>query len=143
MAKYAEFVVNINNVSGEHTKPISIDKFQKKNKTKKIGNKINKAVNLVTVYASKTFQAINSKVGQYTGNRIATSNRQEIITLGSLAVNALINPTYAIGATAIHIANNITDFAVRQLNSQEESNYRSSLLGNMATSKSRWRGNFR
>ena len=95
------------------------------------------------MYFSRTLQAINSKVGQYTGNRVASSNREEIITLGSLAVTALINPGYAIGASVVHIANNIGDFAVRQINSQEESNYKNSLIGNMATSNSRWRGNFR
>lgn len=146
MAKYAEFVVNINNMSNNmsngQTKSVSIDRFQRKKTNKKINTK-NKALNLVNIYGSRTAQVINSKVGQYTGNRVATSNRQEIITLGSLALTAFINPGYAIGASAVHIANNIADFAFRQINSREESNYRSSLLGNMATSNSRWRGNFR
>lgn len=139
MAKYAEFVVNINN--GVSSKTGTVQKLKRKKKKTKFNGK--KALSIANMYASRTAQLINSKVGAYTGNKVATSNRNESIMLASMAITALINPAYGIGSFAIHALNNSLDFAVRMKNSQEESDYKRSYLGNMATSKSRWKGSLR
>lgn len=144
MAKYAEFVVNINN--GVSSNTASVQKLKRTKQTKTIQkSKFNgkKALNIASMYVSRTAQLINSKVGAYTGNKVSTSNRTEAIMLGSMAITALINPAYGIGSFAIHALNNSLDFAVRMKNSQEESDYKRSYLGNMTTSKSRWKGSLR
>lgn len=144
MAKYAEFVVNINN--GVSSNTASVQKLKRTKQTKTIQkSKFNgkKALNIANMYASRTAQLINSKVGAYTGNKVATANRNETIMLASMAITALTNPLYGIGSFAIHALNNSIDFAVRMKNSQEESDYKRSYLGNMATSKSRWKGSLR
>ena len=141
MGKYAEYVVNINNISNQSSKAISLNKLQRdKNK---LGGKTNKAVSIVAMWMGRGSEAVFNKVGAYTGNKVSASNRQERINLGSLAIASFLNPFYGIGSLALHTFNNAIDYNIRNKNSQEESNYRTSLLGNMATSKSRWRGYFK
>lgn len=141
MGKYAEFVVNINNISNQSSKAISLNKLRKDNN--KVAVKAKKAMNVASMWISRGLNLVNTKVGAYTGNRVATSNRQEMLTLGSMVVATVINPAYGMGALVLHSFNNAIDYTIRNKNSQEETNYRISLLGNMATSKSRWRGNFK
>ena len=147
MAKYAEFVVNVNNNTNFNFSPSKVT--IKRPQNKKITNSVNKSTegqSLVFTYfniAESFSKTIVSKIGQYTGNKIAANNANQVIALSSLALAAIINPVQGATALSAYLSNNVSDYAIRIKNSEEESNYKMSLIGNMTSSNSRWRGNFR
>ena len=85
---------------------------------------------------------LNSKVGSYTGNKVRTQARGDALKYSSYMITSTVNPYVAIGAMAIDVGNSLIDYTIRNINSAQETEYKSSYYGKMATSKSRWRGNY-
>lgn len=123
---------------------------QRSSKTKVAKRKLTaneKFVNKVMGFASSKVltvpSVVLSKVGSYTGNKVQSSNINTAFKIGSYGIMATINPYVAIGKIAIDSIVNITDYNIKQINSIQETNYKTSLIGNSSTSNSRWRGNYK
>lgn len=139
---YARIDFNINNI-----------KQSRKKGLKKIKGNQNKISNQkkITSYgiglASRSFlqglQMVTTKVGSYTGNKVQTRNMNTSIKYTGYMITATINPYLAIGKAALDLLENTVDYNIRQINSQQETDYRTSLIGKSSTSNSRWRGNYK
>lgn len=112
---------------------------------------LSKWIGTIQTTALLSANVINSKVGSYTGNKVAQSNNAQIIKLAgfasgailSLATGNYIGAAIAIGGSAISYGSQILDYQIMLKNTEQESAYKRSLRGNMATSNSRWRGDYK
>ena len=82
----------------------------------------------------------NSAVGSYTGNKHTQSNISSTIGILGVGLSLVKNPLLGGIAIASYSVKRITDMAIEQKNSQQQSEYSQSYLGKMTTSGSRWRG---
>lgn len=140
---YADIRVTYDKVELERQRTSSISPRIKKSKISTNTNLIGKAISFASGKVLTTPSIVLSKVGSYTGNKIQTSNINANFKIGAYALAANINPYIAVGKFAIDSIINITDFNIRQINSQQETDYRTSLIGKSSTSNSRWRGNYK
>lgn len=139
---YARIDYNVNNIitpKEKKTKRVKGAKKVRKNQR----NKNDYAVRVASRSFLTAIQTVNSKVGSYTGNKIQTRNMSTNFRVASYGIIATINPYLAIGKSAIDLTQNTIDYVTRVLNSEEEVNYKTSLIGNATTSNSRWRGTYR
>ena len=98
-----------------------------------------------------TANVINSKIGSYTGNKVAQNNASQSIKLASyasasalmLATGNYLGAAVSVGGAVISYGSQVLDYAIMVRNTEQESAYKRSLRGNMATSNSRWRGDYR
>ena len=98
-----------------------------------------------------TANVINSKIGSYTGNKVAQNNASQSIKLVSyasasalmLATGNYLGAAVSVGGAVISYGSQVLDYAIMVRNTEQESAYKRSLRGNMATSNSRWRGDYR
>ena len=132
---YAELNVYLNSGKEPLTEEQKLQKKQKQQieKTKKTAAKVTGTTLAVAAYA-------NSKVGQYTGNKMRQANNQTTLALTGMGLLALKNPVVGITALATYVTKSAIDTQINIINSQQESAYRMSYKGNMTTSGSRWRG---
>lgn len=138
---YARIDYNVNNAvirKGRGLKKVRGSKSKIKNKSKVAEY----AVKSIMKTSLESAQVLNSKVGSYTGNKIKTQARGDALKYTSYMITASVNPYVAIGAMAIDVGNSLIDYTIRNINSAQETEYKSSYYGKMATSKSRWRGNY-
>lgn len=86
----------------------------------------------------------NSKVGEYTGNHLQTSNTNALLgTAITVGVGILAgHPVMAGVGLGLMVAKGAIDVGIKQINSQQESTYRRSLVGSPTTSGSRWGGKY-
>jgi len=86
----------------------------------------------------------NSKVGQYTGNRLQTTNTNTLLGLGvAVGVGILSgHPAIAAVGTGLTLAKGAIDLEINQINSSQQSTYKRSLIGSPTTSGSRWGGKY-
>ena len=131
---YAEFVVNLNNIGGE-TKP----KFSKAREQKQAEDNYRSIRGTIAVVA-KSVSVVNNQVGAYTGNKVKQQNiRQGIGIATALAVSA-INPGLGIAMLTGNPIESTVSYMTNMINTQQETTYKTSLVGKMSTSGSRWRG---
>ena len=143
-------VVLKNNTNNEALDEISNPSEEEKD-IKDNNIKLSKWIGTIATTSMLTANVINSKVGQYTGNKVAQSNASQAIKLAGLASAAIlsiasgnyIGGAIAIGGAAISYGSQLLDYTVMVRNSEQESAYKRSLRGNMATSNSRWRGDYK
>ena len=139
---YAEFVVNVNNI-GTSRKPSSKKKKKTTENIKSQNNNLKRAYRFASINALSVASALNSYTGAYTGNKVKQANVTQGIKYTGMVLTAISNPYIALGVLAIDTVNNVLDYNIRVANAQQESDYKTSLVGNMATSNSRWRGNYK
>ena len=90
------------------------------------------------VWGVATASYANSKVGDYTGNKVRQSNIATGIGALTTIGTAFINPVLAVGVIAGYSVKRTIDMGIERENSRQESQYRSSYRGKATTSKSRW-----
>lgn len=115
---------------------------KRKSKKQRQSQAITRGIKLAS-FSSKTTSSVITRVGQYTGNKISQRNISTLVKYSGFAVTAIGSPYVALASVAVDTANNLTDFVIRNVNSEQQNDYKRSLLGNMATSNSRWRGNYK
>lgn len=127
IAKRTSASSNDNKVVKAKTEP-----YKRKNYSKIVG----------TIGASILYA--NSKVGEYTGNHLQTSNTNALLgTAITVGVGILAgHPVMAGVGLGLMVAKGAIDVGIKQINSQQESTYRRSLVGSPTTSGSRWGGKY-
>lgn len=108
-------------------------KGKKKSKMKSIATKTSGVLMASAIYA-------NSKVGEYTGNKLRQSNNATSLALIGMGIASFANPLAGTLAVTSFAVKSAIDNSIRIKNSQQESAYRMSYKGNMTTSGSRWKG---
>lgn len=112
---------------------------------------LSKWIGTISTTTILSANVINSKIGHYTGNKVAQSNASQVIKMAgftsgailSLATGNFIGAAISIGGSAISYGSQLLDYEIMIRNSEQESAYKRSLRGNMATSNSRWRGDYK
>lgn len=82
----------------------------------------------------------NSAIGSYTGNRTSQSNVSATLSALGMGIALIKNPLVGGIAIATYSAKRITDMAIEQKNSEQQSAYSQSYMGKITTSGSRWKG---
>ena len=82
----------------------------------------------------------NSSIGSYTGNKNSQSNISATLGVIGVGISLIKNPMLGGIAIASYSVKRITDMAIEQKNSEQESRYNQSYIGKMTTSGSRWKG---
>lgn len=136
---YAEFHVSTDKIlhTGSHSTQSQLQKLEKQKAN------IDKAIAFSGNLISKSIGAITTKASLYTGNKIRANNIGQTLKLGSYAITAVKNPYLAIGLFGLDTINAVSNTTIRLINSEQETEYRASYYGKMATSGSRWRGDYR
>jgi len=127
-----------------------------KSKVNKQFKAITNAISISSGIIVSSGYVINSKVGSYTGNKVKQANIKNAFTVASKVAGAVglfakastaggpvVGAIIAGGGLALDTINTITDITIKQANMRQEFDYKNSLIGNMATSGSRWKGNYR
>lgn len=144
---YAKVEFNVNELysgSSRKGKRKSSSKFKiAKHKVKKQKDYSEQGTKFAGIVMLDTVKIINSKVGAYTGNKIRSNATGETLKYASYMLIAASNPYVALGVVALETANNIIDYNIRNINSIQETEYKASYYGRMASSNSRWRGNYK
>lgn len=146
---YAEIHVHISGGGGESSGGTTTSRSETERRPKNRSRAIaGKTIGL----ALGSAMYVNSAVGNYTGNKLRQSNTQTSLSLiGSVSVGALsgakFGPYGALAGGAIAlvgvIAKNTINLGIRQINSEQEMLYKTSITGKMTTSGSRWKGEYR
>ena len=131
---YAEFVVNLNNIGGDN-KP----KFSKAREQKQEENNY-RAIRGTIAVISKSASIINNQVGAYTGNKVKQQNIRQGIGIATAIAVSVINPSLGVTMLAGNTIDNTVSYITNMVNTQQETTYKTSLVGKMSTSGSRWRG---
>jgi hypothetical protein len=135
MDKYATVVFNIGYPEKQKAGETSVSA---KNKDKKDGLSFNKVARIGSMVLSAA-NVVNSAVGSYTGNKVRQNNISVGLRFASMGISFAINPIFGAIHLATTVGKEIADVNIRQINSQQESAYRRSYMGNITTSGSRWR----
>ena len=139
MAIYASVNIDINNGNVSNQKSSLTDKKAENIKT--LSQRQRQIASKSTALVLSTLAVANSAVGAYTGNKVRQSNIQTLLSIGGIGALAISHPYIAAASATILAIKNTIDFEIRQINSRQESNFKQSYRGKMATSGSRWRGN--
>lgn len=82
----------------------------------------------------------NSSIGSYTGNKTSQSNISATLGVIGVGLSLIKNPMLGGIAIASYSVKRITDVAIEQKNSEQQSEYSRTYLGKITTSGSRWKG---
>lgn len=131
---YAEFVVNLNNIGGEN-KP----KFSKAREQRQEENNY-RAIRGTIAVVAKSVSVVNNQVGAYTGNKVKQQNIRQGIGIATAIAVSVVNPTLGVTMLASNTIDSAIGYMTSMINTQQETTYKTSLVGKMSTSGSRWRG---
>lgn len=142
---YAELNVNLNiNEVRRATSPQSRKK-KKSSSGKTSATKVKSSKSASAKYGKKlvalgiaTASYANSKVGDYTGNKVRQQNIASGIGVLTTIGTAFVNPVAAATVAGIYTVKRTIDMGIERENSRQESEYRNSYRGKATTSKSRW-----
>ena len=139
-SRYAEVVININGANASGTRSPSAGKGKTTPKVEKDDSsiKLPTASKIASMVLSSA-NIVNSVVGSYTQNKVRQSNISAGLRIASMGISFSINPILGAIHLATTVGKTIADVSVKQINSQQESAYRRSYMGNITTSGSRWR----
>lgn len=142
---YAELNVNMNINEGRRATSPQSRKKKKASSGKTSSTKVKSQKSASSKYSKKllalgvsTTSYVNSKVGDYTGNKVRQSNIATGIGVLTTAGLAFANPVLAAGVIAGYSIKRTIDMGIERENSRQQSEYRSSYRGKATTSKSRW-----
>lgn len=143
---YAQIDVNITDNSGAVVKTTT----PKKPKIKKLeppkpsdntdNSKFSNSSTKITGALLAGMAFANSSIGSYTGNKTTQSNISATLGAIGLGISLIKNPALGSIAIATYSIKRITDMAIEQKNSQQQSEYSRTYLGKITTSGSRWKG---
>lgn len=131
---YAEFVVNLNNIGGDN-KP----KFSKAREQRQEENNY-RAIRGTIAVVAKSVSVVNNQVGAYTGNKVKQQNIKQGIAIATSIAVSVINPSLGVAMLAGNTIDSTIGYMTNMINTQQETTYKTSLVGKMSTSGSRWRG---
>ena len=131
---YAEFVVNLNNIGGDN-KP----KFSRAREQRQEENNY-RAIRGTIAVVAKSVSVVNNQVGAYTGNKVKQQNIKQGIAIATSIAVSVINPSLGVAMLAGNTIDSSIGYMTNMINTQQETTYKTSLVGKMSTSGSRWRG---
>lgn len=149
MAYYAELNVYLDSSgsSSSNNRPKKV----KQPKEKKVNSLKATAITAIALRSAvQTANFVNTKVGDYTGNKVMQSNISTALSVGSQLVGATlagaklgggVGAIVGIGlATTKIFGSAILNESIERKNSIQEMNYKRAYTGSMTTSGSRWKG---
>jgi hypothetical protein len=118
-----------------------------KNVPKRLKNvdrhKILSNINRSKLMLFKTSGTLFSRVGDYTGNRIAQKNISNALRWANIGITSVVNPAIGITMAVTEVAGNVLDYGIQAQRSRIGANVAKRISGNTDASGSRYGGKMR